>query len=504
MKQAQTDMQRAAWGVALVLLVAPTVLSAAEIHVAPGGSPEGDGSRAKPLDLATALSTKSPAEPGDTILLAAGTYRGGFVSHLEGTADKPITVRPIGNKRATIDAVGQKGSGLSIRGAWTEWRGIEVTCSDPKRTSRIRGPLGEAFQRPTGILVRGMDLRLVHCVVHDCGHGINSWTESRGAEIYGCIVYNNGWQGPLTGHGRGIRAQNRSGIKHIADNIIFNNFAYGLHVYTDISHIRSLTVDGNVAFNNGCLAKLDQRAANLFIGSPEQPARGMVFTNNHAWHDHQTATTAQLGMGLANRDLVATDNILVGLTRVMGWKDIVLHSNTFISAATAMEFHLPKATKVAEHSWDKNRYYCRRSDWSPFALYTATSGGGLDFAGWQRQSGFDAGSTFHAAWPKITQVAVRPSRHTSGRANIIVYNWGGDKQVEVDLKSVLPVGTEYVVLSAQDPFGKPVLNDMFDGKPLSIPTAGRKAAPPVGGSPSAPPVTGPLFNVFVLVPLGEP
>jgi len=475
---------------------------AAEIHVALDGTPDGDGSRARPLDLPTALSITSPAKPGDTVVVAPGTYRGGFVSRLEGTSDALITVRPLGGRRVTLDAVGQRGSGLTIRGAWTVWRDIEVTCSDPKRTSRLRGPYGEAFQRPTGILVRGSDVRLVGCVAHDCGHGIDCWTESRRSQITGCIVYNNGWQGPLTGHGNGIRAQNRSGVKRVADNILFNNFGYGLHVYTDISHIRSIVIEGNVAFNNGSLAKLDQRAANLFVGSPSRPARSIIFTANHAWHDHQTATTAQLGMGLENLDLVATDNVLVGLTRVMGWKDIAARGNTFISAATVLEFHLPKIARAADYAWDGNQYYCGRSDWSPFALYTRTSGGGLDFAGWQRQSGLDAESTFHGARPVKTHVVIRPSEHARGRAHVIVYNWGGDKDVEVDLAKVLEVGAEYVVLNAQDPFGEPVLNDVFDGKPVRIPTAGRQAAPPVGGSPSKPPVTGPLFNVFLVRGVG--
>ena len=178
--------------------------------------------------------------------------------------------------------------------------------------------------------------------------------------------------------------------------------------------------------------------------------------------------------------------------------DIFARGNTFISAATALEFHLPKVTKTAEHAWDKNRYHCGRSDWSPFALYTVTSGGGLDFAGWQRQSGLDAGSTFHGARPTKSRAVVRPSEYARGRAHVIVYNWGRHEHVDVDLTKVLDAGAEYVVLSAQDPFGEPVLNDVFDGKPVRLPTAGRRPAPPVGGSPSAPPVTGPLFNVFLV------
>ena len=47
-----------------------------QIHVAPNGTPDGDGSAQRPLDVFTALGKESPASPGDTIILAGGTYEG--------------------------------------------------------------------------------------------------------------------------------------------------------------------------------------------------------------------------------------------------------------------------------------------------------------------------------------------------------------------------------------------------------------------------------------------
>src|SRR5579862_3787313 len=69
-------------------------------YVATTGTSTGDGTRAHPLDLATALSGASPARPGDTIWLTSGTYHGAFVSDLTGTKAAPILVRQAPGERA--------------------------------------------------------------------------------------------------------------------------------------------------------------------------------------------------------------------------------------------------------------------------------------------------------------------------------------------------------------------------------------------------------------------
>src|ERR1044072_9299172 len=54
--------------------------------VSPDGSPDGNGKKKKPWDLATALAHPKELKPGDTILLRGGTYSGKYVSSLTGTA----------------------------------------------------------------------------------------------------------------------------------------------------------------------------------------------------------------------------------------------------------------------------------------------------------------------------------------------------------------------------------------------------------------------------------
>jgi len=75
-------------------------------------------------------------------------------------------------------------------------------------------------------------------------------------EIYGCLAYNNGWQESIFGNGHGIYAKSTSGPVYLRDNILFNQFGYGLHIYTIAGPdgLTNLHAEGNVSFNNGAVA----------------------------------------------------------------------------------------------------------------------------------------------------------------------------------------------------------------------------------------------------------
>ncbi len=97
-------------------------LATASVYfIAPWGTPFGDGTSDQPLDLATTLSSRSSAKPGDTLILLGGTYHGAFVSTLTGAENNPIIVRQAPGARATIDG------DLTVQGAWTTYWGLEVT-----------------------------------------------------------------------------------------------------------------------------------------------------------------------------------------------------------------------------------------------------------------------------------------------------------------------------------------------------------------------------------------
>src|SRR3954469_18252401 len=77
----------------LLTLALPGTLVARDLYVAPTGTASNDGSIGRPLDLATAISSATPARPGDTIWMRGGVYRGAFTSTLTGNATQPITLR---------------------------------------------------------------------------------------------------------------------------------------------------------------------------------------------------------------------------------------------------------------------------------------------------------------------------------------------------------------------------------------------------------------------------
>jgi hypothetical protein len=103
--------------------------------------------------------------------------------------------------------------------------------------------------------------------------------------------------------------------------------------------------------------------------------------------------------------------------------------------------------------------------------------------------------------PTGRQVFVVPNRYEPGRAHVVVYNWDRAPEVEADLGGVLKAGARFRVQSAQDFFGKSVLEGTYDGKPLRLPMREYRAPPPVGKEGYLPPATGPEFNVFVVLPV---
>ena len=283
-------------GLVAALLAAVQVLTAAaragDFFVSPAGRADGDGTRAKPWDLATALSGTGPVRPGDTIWLLGGTYRGRFTSRLKGTRRDPVLVRQAPRARAVIDCRDADGRDalFSVEGEWTTFWGFEVTCSDRRRVTKIAGSHPPDIRRG-GINCRGSNIRFINLVVHDCGCGFGFWSGGQGGEIYGCLIYNNGWRGPDRGHGHGIYAQNKTGTKRLVDNVIFNQFSYGIHAYgSSRAFLRGFHVEGNVCFNNGSPCRT--ATPNVLIGGG-CPAERIKVIDNFTYHADRPGSRRQ-------------------------------------------------------------------------------------------------------------------------------------------------------------------------------------------------------------------
>lgn len=464
--------------------------SSRAFHVAPTGSPHGDGSTGAPWDLSTALNQPEAVQPGDTIWLHGGTYKGKFISRLSGNAEAPVVLRQAPGERAVIDGT------LSVTGASSVYWGFEVAGSDPARPEEV------------GVNVRAPQARLINLVVHDHGgNGFAVGSEAPNAEVYGSVIYNNGSMKPGGGGGavgQGIAAQNRDGTKRIVDNVVFNQFDSGIAVYgSDAAALRNFHIEGNAIFNSGGGAGATSASPDLLVGGGSA-ADGIVVTSNYTYRGDK-GTTAVFGYewGPTNGDLALTDNVLVGSTKVITWRQITAMRNAFSGAETLLMLRLPAdAPLTPDYTWRENSYVAAEGKWQPFNLFQGQgSVGGFYLPEWQQKTGLDRGSRYSRGQPTGTQVIVRPNRYEPGRANIVVYNWDRQPTVTADVRTVLKRGARYEVRSALNFHGGPVLSGTYDGQSLTLPMSAVRAPVPVGRESAAPLPTGPEFGVFVLTPV---
>jgi hypothetical protein len=469
---------------------------ARNFYVAPNGNANNDGSRERPLDLATALSDRSPARAGDAIWLRGGTYSTPisrlsgtdappFVSALTGTANAPIQVRQFPGERATIDG------GIRIEGGYTYYIDFEVTNSNPDRTK----------VRPTGLNVYGHHVKIINVIVHDAGDGIGFWQLAEDSEIYGAILYRNGWEdaGDFRGNGHGIYAQNLNGTKRIVDVISFDNYATGMKAFTEQGYVRGVHFEGNISFNNGSAARPrpeNDRLNNLFVGAGINPSERITLVSNYTYHPLTSrGPSIQLGYTAArNGDAVLRDNYFAGGTTTLGyftrWDNIVMSGNTLIgdlSNGELLVVEMPAGRTAASYQWDNNNYFSA-SNAHPFGYKAGSIGKNYSFQEWQQATGQDRNSrllTPNGNRPSGVKVFVRPNLYAAGRANIAIYNWDLKAQVEVDISRFARAGGKYEIRDAQNFFGQPVISGTFDGRPVLLPMNGAK--------------TGPEFNAFVLI-----
>ena len=96
---------------------------------------------------------------------------------------------------------------------------------------------------------------------------------------------------------------------------------------------------------------------------------------------------------------------------------------------------------------------------------------------------------------------MKANKYEQGRALVVVYNWGSQGSVNVNLSNVLRSGQRYEVRNVQNLFGAAVASGTFNGGSISVPMNGVNPPARLGRSTPTPPKTGPNFDTFVVVPV---
>ena len=437
---------------------------------APTGTAGGDGSERRPWDLATALAGgprtgKRHVQPGDTIWLRGGTYRGAFRATVAGQAGSPVVVRQLAGERAVIDGAGAKRTTLYVAGDYTVFWGFELTNSDTVRTTAS----ADVELRPNVVVNDASHTKYINLIVHDGGVGFYNEPKSLDVEVSGCILFNNGWQGPDRGHGHGLYLKAFIGPLVARDNVIFNQYGYGIHAYTNATtgKLMNITLEGNVSFDNGTLATRRSLSSNLLLGGADYAAGDVVRDNVTYYAPELTG---------------AGSNVQIGYKTLRNG-DVIVERNYVVGGSPALDFGYWTAARVSNNT-------LIRTEASSGSLIAKRDLGAVGQI-WRDNAEHSA--------PAATKVIVRPNLYEPGRAHVTVINWGKDRAASVDVAGVLAAGDRYEVRNVQDLFGAPVTSGTVSGSQISVPLRGVDAPPPVGRATSPAPKTGPAFDVFVIV-----
>jgi hypothetical protein len=432
------------------------------VYASPAGWKGGDGSAERPLDLAGALAVNSPAKPGDTVWLRGGRYHGAFVSFLNGTADRPIVVRPYPGERVIIDSAPSNKPALEINGSWTIFRDFEVMNSDTRRVSAEGGSFPSDLRRGGGVDMHGQNTKIINLVIHDLAGGISMWRDAVNAEAYGNIVFSNGWSANDRAHGHGLYTQNETGTRLIADNIIFNQYGSGIHAFgSSEAYLDGIHLEGNVVFNNGI--HVPATIWNILIGGG-RVATSPVLRSNFTYTSGGHAAGNNLGYDAGCSDLTMQDNYFVNSGSG--------YAMEFVNCAGAVErnrFH-GTVRGIAEKSIVPEPEIKKRY---PQNIYES------------RPTGVD---TF-----------VRPNRYEPGRAHVIVFNWDRANDVSVDLSDAgLASGAAFEIRDVHSMGGDPVASGTYSGSAVTIPMSRLTVVTPLIGGSSSPKHPAPEFSVFLL------
>jgi hypothetical protein len=342
----------ASFSLVLLSAVADSV-RAAEWYAAPNGTAAAQGTRQAPWDLATALSGPTAVKPGDTVCLFGGTYRRRprelFEVRLAGKPNQPIHVRPAAGSHVIIDG------GLMVSEPATHlwiWD-LEMWVSEPRPAKPVSaGSFPKDLKRPAGglHLYAGQGCKYIHLVIHDCNQGVSAWVNARDCELYGCLIYDNGWQGVDRGHGHAVYTQNKDGVKTISDCIMTGGYAYSLHAYgSKRAFVDNFRVQGNICYKVG-----------PFLIGGGRPSHGIRVLDNYLY-----GVPMQIGYAApANEDCEVRGDIIVnaGLT-IKRYRKVVNKDNLVLAPKAVRpkgarvilrpSKYDPRRAHLAIFNWDK-------------------------------------------------------------------------------------------------------------------------------------------------------
>jgi hypothetical protein len=156
----------------------------------------------------------------------------------------PITLRPLtAGHRPKIDGA------LTVAGQYTIWRDLEICYIGwMTRETEITGSAPGDLPLSKTLNITGTNIKLINCVIHDLS-GPGAGAAAVDLEMYGCLIYNNGWNAPDRGHGHGAYLQNLTGTKRFRNCVFAQGYSeWGVHAYTESGSIQGFEFEDVIHF----------------------------------------------------------------------------------------------------------------------------------------------------------------------------------------------------------------------------------------------------------------
>jgi hypothetical protein len=208
----------------------------------------------------------------------------------------------------------------------------------------------------------GKGCKYINLVIHHCNQGISCWTGETNPEIYGCILYDNGWLGVDRGHGHCIYTQNDEGVKTISNCIMTCRYdgSYTLHAYgSEQAYVNNYLATENICYGTG-----------PFLIGGGRPSYGIRVHRNYLYGvDMRIGYTAPF-----NGDCEIRDNVIVnGRLEITRYHKVVQENNLILAKNDAR----PAQTKAVllPNKYDPSRAHLVIYNWAKADSVDVDAGG---------------------------------------------------------------------------------------------------------------------------------